>query len=183
MFSEEEIKPIFKNGFLKETLKRSKNGGNNFGHLFLTIMFCMMCCSSFMSSTTKQNMQKQFTRSVEIGKQLKADVVKPEVIQSNFSEDQVCQAMLEENALDYVTHVAEKNQPKLQLLETMLQGDFKYTKEALTSGSVFGIWVTNSLYKANSLLFPMKGYRKKRAYIKRKGLQGSEEEKMELETA
>jgi hypothetical protein len=173
---------MFKNGFLKETLKRSKNGGNNFGHLFLTIMFCMMCCSGFLSSSTKSNLQKQFTRSVELGKQLKAEVVKPEIVVSPFSEDQVCQAMLEENALDYVVHVAEKNQPKLGLLETLLQGDYKYTKDVLTSGSVFGTWVTGSLYKANSVLFPMKGYRKKRAYVKRKGQIVEEEESMHLDT-
>lgn len=65
-------------------------------------------------------MQKQFTRSVELGKQLKAEVVKPEVVVSQFSEDQVCQAMIEENAIEYVSQVAEKNQPKLALLETLL---------------------------------------------------------------
>lgn len=62
------------------------------------------------------------------------------------------------------------------MFENLMTGDYKYTREALTQASVFGIWITNSFYKANAILYPTKGFRKKRPYIKRKGVEVDMEE-------
>lgn len=121
------VNPMLQSGYDSTTslktdfkLVRQKSTSHGYGYLFLAVMFCMMCCASFLAPTRSIMADRTMPKfaGLDNSRQLHfSDSIKPE-----FSDVQLCQSQLDDNTQECVDKAFEKNEETFSIFHELLCG-------------------------------------------------------------
>ncbi|CDW72333.1 bzip transcription factor family protein [Stylonychia lemnae] len=143
-----------KNDLSSLRLARSRSNSSNFsnsGYLFLAIVFCVMCCSSFISNPSSLLKLSQQTNNLQkILPQMKGrSLLFDETISNKMNEKQsILASPLEDDQDEEMIEVQETEQiGAYEIIKMLLTGQYTYITYMVMSMTSFFFWMAPSFHK------------------------------------